>query len=593
MKSQATHTQIFVLFVLIAMAVFMPRTALGQTEQLGILKYTPPPRWTKSQKQENVIAFSILNQTTGGFCIITIYGATPSAGNPQGDFTKEWNNLAVQTLKAEPNPKTETESDEGWTATAGGGAIDYQGGKALVFLTVFTGFGKTASVLAVLNDQAYLPQLQAFVAGIEMDKAAVAAPSAVPNNAAAGSTNQPAGSNSGPAGTFGSMSYAVPVGWSEQKFADGVVFKPLDLPAGEQLAIQIMQPLNASGTLDQALAQSYGEAASMYKGTMMHYAGGANYNKSEAQRSFNGWEYIRGKGGIQVENGTPYKTELGLELFVVNVGGHFERVAILETRPNCKTGRYYSSDRIAYRNGIEGLLFSLRFAGFNPSALRPGSAKGAGIVGVWQGISLAVGATSVGESLGVRYKVFSPIFFSNGQAYFGPKFPNEGLDGFDSRIPPELNRRDWGTYTFSNGRGTLKMPYADIPLRTEGDKLVITPNQTDHRFYKVNPVDGATFSGTYALSSLNGQIPSIAFTTDGRFADNGAIKVLYHEYIDCLNPAPPAGSGTYTVKDYSIMFTYSDGRNVKIAFLGVDYNRSNPSPATLMMSFNEDKLVRQ
>jgi hypothetical protein len=590
MKFQATHKLISVLFVFIAIALFMPRTALCQTEQLGILKYTPPPGWTKTQKQESVIAFSKLNQTTGGFCIITIYAATPSGGSPQGDFTSAWNNLAVQTLKAEPNPKTETESDAGWTATAGGGAIDYQGGKALVFLTVFTGFGKTASVLGVLNDQAYLSQLQSFVAGIEMDKTVVA-PSAVPNN---GSTsNQPSASSSGPAGTFGSMSYAVPAGWSEQKFADGVVFKPLDLPAGESLAIQIMQPLNVSGTLEQALAQSYGEAASMYKGAMMHYAGGANYNKSEARQSFNGWEYIRGKGGIQVENGTPYTTELGLELFVVNVGGRFERVAILETRPNCKIPRYYSSDRIAYRNGIESLLFSLKFADFNPSGLRPGSAKGPGIVGVWQGISLSVGATSVGEPLGVRYKVFSPIFFSNGQAYFGPKFPNEGLDGFDSRIPPELNRRDWGTYTFSNGRGILKMPYADIPLRMEGDKLVITPNQTDHRFYKVNPVDGATFSGTYALSSLNGQIPAITFTPDGRFSDNGAIKVLYHEYVDCLNAAPATGSGTYAVKDYSILFTYADGRKVKIAFLGVDYNRSNPSPATLMMSFNEDKLVRQ
>jgi hypothetical protein len=580
------------LFVLILMALLTPGTAFCQTEKLGILKYTPPSRWTKTQKQENVVAFSTLNQTTDGFCIITIYGATPSGGNPQADFNKEWNNLAVQTLKAEPNPKTETESDAGWTATAGGGAIDYQGGKALVFLTVFTGFGKTSSVLGVLNDQSYLPQLQAFIAGIEMDKTAAAAP-VIQNNAATSTSSQPGENSGGAAGAFGSMSYAVPAGWSEQKFADGVVFKPLDLPAGEQLAIQIMPALNAAGTLEQALAQSYGEAAGMYKGTMMHYAGGANYNKSEAQKSFNGWEYIRGKGGIQVENGTPYKTELGLELFVVNVGSRFERVAIIETRPNCKTGRYYSSERIAYRNGIESLLFSLKFADFSPPGLRPGSAKGSGIVGVWQGISLAVGATSIGEPLGVRYKVFSPIFFSNGQAYFGPKFPNEGLDGLDSRIPPELQRRDWGTYTFSNGRGTLKMPYADIPLRMEGDKLVITPNQTDHRFYKVIPVDGAIFNGTYALSSLNGQIPAIAFSTDGRFADNGAIKVLYHEYVDCINPAPPTGSGTYAVKDYSIVFTYSDGRKVKIAFLGVNYSRSNPSPATLMMSFNEDKLIRQ
>jgi hypothetical protein len=581
---ESTHKLVFGFCVLVVPGLFIPQTAFCQTEKLGIVKYTPPPGWNKTQK-ENVIAFSSLNQTTGGFCIITVYGATPSAGNPQSDFTKEWNNLVVQPLKAEANPKTETEAENGWTAIAGGGAVEFQGNKALALLTVFSGFGKTVSVLGVLNDQAYLPQLQAFVAGIEMDKTAAASPATIQNN--------PATIQSGQPGKFGAMTYSAPAGWSEQRFQDGVVFKPLDLPAGEQLAMQIMPPLNSSGTLEQALAQSYDEAAVMYNTTKMYIAGGGNYGKNAAQRSFNGWEYIRGKGGVQAENGTPYKTELGLELFVVKINNRFERVAILESRKNCNLSRYYSSDRISYRNSIESLLFSLQFADFNGPALRAGSAKGPDIVGVWQGISLAVGATSIGDTLGVRYKVFSPIFLSNGQAYFGPKFPSEGLYGLDTRIPPELHQRDWGTYTFSNGRGVLKMLYADIPLRMEGDKLIITPNQTDHRFFKVNPVDGATFNGTYVLSEVNGKIPSITFTSDGRFTDNGAIKVLYHEYIDCLNPALVAGSGTYEVKDYSVLFTYSDGRKIKIAFLGVDYARSNPSPATLMMSFNEDQLVRQ
>ena len=137
------------------------------------------------------------------------------------------------------------------------------------------------------------------------------------------------------------------------------------------------------------------------------------------------------------------------------------------------------------------------------------------------------------------------------------------------------------------------MPYGDIPLRMENNKLIITPNQTDHAFYSLPSVDGATFSGTYALSELNGKIPSISFTTDGTFTDNGAIKVLYHEYIDCINPALTPGSGTYEVKNYSILFNYTDGRKVKIAFLGADYDIKKPSPARLLMSFNEDPMIRQ
>ncbi len=573
------------LLLLIVVLLFHQTAAFAQAESFGIVQYTPPAGWNKTQTQPNVIAFSIQDKTTGGFGIITVHGATPGSGNATNDFAREWNNLVVQTLKAEVNPQTETKSEDGWTAIAGLAAVDFQGGKALAFLTVFSGFGKTVSVLGVVNDQKLLPQLQAFIEGLKMGKPQVAAPA----------TTQPAPariSQSGESGSFGSMKYSAPAGWSEQKFSDGVVFKPLDLPGTEVLALQIMPPLT-SGSLEQALQQSYDEAAAMYKATKMHFAGGADYNKTDAQQSFRGWEYIRGKGGIQVENGTPYKTELGLELFVVKVNNRFERVAILESRPNCKLSRYYSSDRIAYRNGIESLLFSLEFSDFNSAAISKGSAKGAGIVGVWQGISLSVGATSIGEPLGVRYKVFSPIFLNNGQAYFGPKFPTEGLSELDSRIPPELYRRNWGTYTFSNGRGILKMPYANIPLRLEGSRLIITANQTDHAFARLNSVDGATFNGTYALTGQEGVKASISFTSDGRFTDNGAVKVLYHEYVDCLNAALAPGSGSYEVKDYTLLLNYSDGRKIRLAFPGAEYAKGDPSPPVLLLSYNEDKLVRQ
>ena len=155
--------------------LFIPQTAFGQTEKLGIVKYTPPSGWSKTQKQENVIAFSSLNQTTGAFCIITLYGATPGTGNPQSDFTKEWNTLVVQNMKAEASPQTESASEDGWTAVGGGGVVEFGGTKAGAFLTVISGFGRSVSVLGVVSDQNCLGQVQAFITGIEMDKTVAAA----------------------------------------------------------------------------------------------------------------------------------------------------------------------------------------------------------------------------------------------------------------------------------------------------------------------------------------------------------------------------------------------------------------------------------
>jgi hypothetical protein len=230
----------------------------------------------------------------------------------------------------------------------------------------------------------------------------------------------------------------------------------------------------------------------------------------------------------------------------------------------------------------------LQFTDFNAPALKNGTIDGNGIIGVWEGTIQSTGAAT-----GVRLDVFVPIFFNNGQVYFGNKFPTEGLNELNSRIPQELFPRNWGTYTFSNGRGILKMPFADIPFRIENSKLVVTKNQMDWHFYKKNTVDGARFSGTYTMSESYGIHPIITFTADGKFNDNGVVRVLSHEGTNCVNPGFKPGSGTYNVKDYTITFNYTDGRKVKIAFMGTDYDKSQLSPATLRISFNDDPLNRQ
>src|ERR1035437_1321203 len=404
--------------------LFVPLSSFGQTETLDIVQYTPPKGWAKTPK-DGAVVYSDVNQTANTFCVLTIYSSTTSAGTPQKDFANQWNALVVKPLMAEANPKTESKTrPDGWQTTTAASAIESGGVKSIAILAVFSGFGKTTSVLAVLNDQSYVPQLEGFVDGLQLNKKKASANA----NPVIDQSNQP--------GKFGSMIYASPAGWTEQQFSDGVVFKPSDLPADENLAIQIMPALNFSGTLEQALSQSYDEAAAMYKSTKMHSAGGGNYSKQEAQKSFNGWEYIRGKGGVQVENGTPYKAERGLELFVIKVNDRFERVAILESRKNCNLGRFYASDRRIYRNAIENFLFSLRFADWNEAPLKSGSAVGAGIGGEWGGISLTVGLPTIGANLGVGLEALSPIFLSNGQAFFGSVFPIDGLAGVNTRILP-------------------------------------------------------------------------------------------------------------------------------------------------------------
>lgn len=171
-KFDTDHKILVVLFATLMFCLFAPQTILGQTEKLGIVQYTPVSGWTKTPK-DNIVVFSQMNQSTGTFCIISLYGATPGTGDPQGDFTREWSNLVVKTFKLADKPTTETTNSEGWAIVAGGATVDGDLGKAAAFLTVISGFGQTVSVLAVFNNQEYVGQVDAFVKGIELDKPAL------------------------------------------------------------------------------------------------------------------------------------------------------------------------------------------------------------------------------------------------------------------------------------------------------------------------------------------------------------------------------------------------------------------------------------
>ncbi len=178
MRSTKSSDRIIIgLFVTLMFCLFIPQMGFCQTEKLGIVNYTPPQGWTKTPK-ENIVAFSHIKQT-GQFCIITLYGATNGTGNPNGDFTREWNNLVAGLMKPDENPKPDTQSAEGWTILSGGSPVVAETGKALAFLTVISGFGNTVSILAVFNDPAYVKQVDAFIGAIEMDKPAEPAKTSV------------------------------------------------------------------------------------------------------------------------------------------------------------------------------------------------------------------------------------------------------------------------------------------------------------------------------------------------------------------------------------------------------------------------------
>ena len=574
--------------------------AFCQSETFDIASYTAPKKFKKDTAEQSVI-YSDVDQQKGRFCIIALMASTVSSGNIDKDFTEKWKTLVLSRYKADAHPKTgRTKNPKGATSVTGAALVTEDSIQFYVLLSVFIGFGKCLPIIATLNDRSYLPLLDTLFDQIKLnetasvnDKNTGSMKQSITNQSPSSMEAQTVNAKSAASESFGSLLYSKPTGWNVKKYSTAVILSPADLPSNEYLEIRILQPLRFSGSLEQALKKSYDETVTQLSAIKMSDINGGDYSMQAAKKSFRGWEYIRCAGGIKAGSGD-YPPEYGLDLFVIKLNDRYERVAIIKSRNNCGLSSYYPSDRLNYHDDIETFLFSLEFPDWKYNAPPTGKVTGEGIEGVWEGIALSVGVTKPGAELGAELKVTNLIFFSNGQAYLGTRFPVQGLREIDTRIEAEDNRRDWGTYSFSNGRGVLKMPYGDIPLRMEKGKLIITKNKTDHGFIKLPSVDNARFNGVYSFNANNetDKKPMIIFSSDGKFTDQGVLSIIYHEYIDCINNAIKPGSGTYVVKDNTILFTYSDGRKIRMAFTGRDYERKE-SPAMLVLSFNNDVLVKK
>lgn len=135
-------------------------------------------------------------------------------------------------------------------------------------------------------------------------------------------------------------------------------------------------------------------------------------------------------------------------------------------------------------------------------------------------------------------------------------------------------------------KGKIKMEY--------GNDLVVTTQNTEHAYEKIPSVDGSLFNGTYAFDcKWDESPPSVTFTDDGKFIDNGALDILNHQIMDSYDITKGPGSGTYKVKDFTIIFNYSEGSTVQIVFIGEGYNKKSKSPAALTFSFNKDVFYKR
>src|SRR5450631_712566 len=114
-----------ILTLIILSAIIQP--AIAQRETFDIATYTPPKNW-KKDANTGVVAYTDINSTTGGFCILAMYACSASQGDAQKDFKMEWKDRVVTPHQAEADPKTEIQTTpDGWKVVSAAAPIKLQG----------------------------------------------------------------------------------------------------------------------------------------------------------------------------------------------------------------------------------------------------------------------------------------------------------------------------------------------------------------------------------------------------------------------------------------------------------------------------------
>lgn len=544
-------------------------THAAETVTVGGAAVTIAKGWVRNDAGGNVV-LTPTDLPPGVICSLTLLGGEPFEGSLRDRLAADWRQLILAgNLKWDDNGRLEGRGTAVPSASRAG-TFEHEGGEELhVWLVILQPKDRIERMLFAASTreafERHVPAVAEMVNGARF----VAVASPPPQKPIRQST-----------GAFGHARYTTPSGWTEQRYSGAVVFSPTEMPADEHLQLRLLTPAPASGTLAGALERTWMELCDQLGATTTRTVYNASYDSRPPRKSFKGWEYARATGIITAKaDGSDYT----VDLLVMKVNQRFERMAVIGLMRNHNLSRYSLYDSPVHRQTLQEFMFSIEFDDCNDPDVKPAGIKGDGIIGVWQGISM----------FGGKFKAAYAIFYSNGQAYFGSRFPLQGCDRQNSWLEAEQTPSYWGVYHFEGDSGAITMPYGQIPLASRGSKLVLTTNGTEHSFVRVPPVDGARFDGTYVMDETYETKPVITFKRDGRFQDKGALKVLEHDFNNIFAVAPAMGAGTYSVENHTITFRYSDGKVLRIAYPGADHEPNDGSPAQLKLSFNEDVLTRR
>lgn len=510
-----------------------------QTREFGAAVFAAPAGFNLESKP-TVLNYGRVRDRE--LCLIAVYGDEVSPPGLDAALRSAWTGVfrSAGYRKADLPSMREQTSPAGYRHGFGEGDLEDRGGNRFVArLHLFPVGARTQTVIWMGNSRAALdgcrPEWEAFFSSLRFPSVAAANPPAA---------NPPVPADTAPGApqTFENITFTPPGGWRVQRTDQGVTLTPTAVRPGEALQVLLLPGRAFNGTLTSQFAAAWNETMALFRAQSMRTVNGGLYDLKEPGRSLRGWEYLQGNGGMITDGG---RGRWGVDLYLIRAGDRLERVVVISREFRLNLMTLWANQNPVHERAVRRLIFTLDFA--NQPSLAVGSPKITGATsGVWGGSSMSFG----------QYKATFAVLF-------------------------------WGTYTMTDERGEIRMPYGKIPMRRVGPALEVTPNGTPHKFARLSMPASNQLEGTWCLRDDK----CLEFGPSGRFRDNGVVRIVEHATYD-YPEAPEGGDGTYLIKDYSLILRYSTGQEYRVAFLGL-VGGSSSSPGQMWLSFNLDALTKR
>ncbi|MDP4216402.1 MAG: hypothetical protein Q8927_09385 [Bacteroidota bacterium] len=397
---------------------------------------------------------------------------------------------------------------------------------------------------------------------------------------------------------FNHFVFRVPEGWRGAQIADYYVVAPPDLGPGELLTYFLMPPSDAMD-FDQVADATIREVALRLGGRPVRdgFGPGPLYVKENSARHAKGWEYSLGHGLAQ---GVAGKDAVGLDqlvnyyigVFLVKLNGRMERAVFIskDFRANFQDCRTYLKP--AYEPVISHFFFDMEFDDWTDAQSIPGKISHAGISDLWVGLAYFEGSEGSALSEG-SMKVTYLAFFDNGQVYYNKELPKKGLRHLDPFAESGHFPRWWGTYTYHDGAGVIRLSYATIPFSIKEGKIYLDIYRSSIPYNRTPVPDGMSLEGSWCEHANGlGNPACIRFSGDGHFSDQGVVSRIEHSVDNCYRSIPGQGQGTYEIRDNSILFRYDNGFTYQAAFSGLNLQKGDRSPHEIHLGFHDDTFIR-